>query len=122
MSKPAKKKYARNAKDFQPLAEGYGGCIASDRITVDDMPVGYFFRDKSQHPDDSGWMFVAGDESEDYMKDHDKHGIYDVNSIANYDPEIVPFLDAPVGCGFERQKKGFVQVQGKKWKPALKRA
>jgi hypothetical protein len=29
--------------------------------------------------------------------------VYDVNTIANYDPEIIPFLDAPVGSAFERE-------------------
>lgn len=30
-------------------------------------------------------------------------GIYDVNTIANYDPEVVPLLEAPVGSSFERK-------------------
>jgi hypothetical protein len=25
-----------------------------------------------------------------------------VNTIANYDPGIIPCLDAPIGCAFER--------------------
>ena len=29
--------------------------------------------------------------------------VYDVNTIANYDPEIVRLLDAPVGSAFERE-------------------
>src|SRR5262245_22095741 len=111
------KQYALKANQIKPLAEGYGGCISSDMITVEGLPVGYMFRDKSDHEDDSGWQFVSGKESEKYMNDPANHGIYDVNTIANDDPDIIPFLDAPVGCGFERQGKSgkFVQVEGKPW-------
>jgi len=34
------------------------------------------------------------------------HAIYDVNTIANYDPEIIPFLNAPIGSAFERDSDG----------------
>ena len=30
--------------------------------------------------------------------------IYDVNTIANYDPEIIPLLDAPIGAVFVRNE------------------
>ena len=37
------------------------------------------------------------------MDDAANLAIYDVNTIANYDPEIVPLLDAPIGSAFERE-------------------
>ncbi len=52
--------------------------------------------------EDSGWRFFAGDESEEYLADPANVEIYDVNTIANYDPEIVPFLDDPVPVELER--------------------
>jgi hypothetical protein len=33
-------------------------------------------------------------------------GVFDVNTIANYDPEIVGFLDAPAGSRFVRRPPG----------------
>ena len=36
------------------------------------------------------------------MDDADNHGAYDVNTIANYDREIIPFLNAPIGSTFAR--------------------
>lgn len=47
------------------------------------------------------------------MDDPDHHTIYDVNTIANYDPDIIPLLDAPVGSAFERKggKGLFVKVE-----------
>ena len=35
----------------------------------------------------------------------DNSGIYDVNTIANYDPEIIPFLDSPFDTAFERDPR-----------------
>lgn len=99
---PGRKRFRLSAEDIRPLAEGHGGCIATDRITVDGERVGYMYRDKPIRPEDSGWVFSAGSESQEYMDDPANSGVYDVNTIANYDPEIIPFLDAPVGSRFVR--------------------
>ena len=106
----------------KPLAEGFGGCIATDMVTVDALPVGYMYREEPHNEQDSGWVFTAGRESPEYMDDSDNHTIFDVNTIANHDPEIIPLLDAPPGCAFERQGRSgkFVQVEGDPWKPGTK--
>ena len=96
---------------IRDLVPGRGGCIASDRITVDGEPVGYMYRDEPAHDLDSGWRMVAGDESEEYMDEPSNHAVWDVNTIANYDPDIIPLLDAPIGAMFERSEEGpFVPV------------
>jgi len=104
--------FFRDTSDFISLAPNRGGCFASDRITVDGRKVGYMYREK---PDDqiwdNGWRFFAGDESDDYVNDPSNLGIYDVNTIANYDPEITQYLDAPFGSAFERRPNGFVAVE-----------
>ncbi|WP_430053639.1 immunity protein Imm33 domain-containing protein, partial [Priestia aryabhattai] len=35
-----------------------------------------------------------------------KHGVYLVNTICNYDPDIIPFLDAEPGTAYIRDEKG----------------
>ena len=47
------------------------------------------------------------------MDEADNHAIYDVNTVANYDPDIIPLLNAPVGSVFEREggTGGFVAVE-----------
>ncbi|MGA0601476.1 DUF2185 domain-containing protein [Caulobacter sp. KR2-114] len=102
------KAFRLRADQIRPLAPGRGGAIASDRIPVDGMPVGYMYRTAPSNPHDSGWAFLAGDEDEAYMEDATRHAIYDVNTIANYDPEIIPLLDAPIGSAFIRGPDGFV--------------
>lgn len=98
-----KKKFALAASDIKPLAEGRGSCIASDRITVEGQPVGFMYRDPPDNDIDSGWCFLSGDETQEYLDEPGNLGLYDVNTIANYDPAIVSHLDAPPFSAFERQ-------------------
>ena len=106
-----KKKFKLRASDIKPLANGHGGCIATDMITVDGMPVGFMCREEPNNPQDSGWCFTSGHESQEYMDDAKNHAIYDVNTIANYDPEIIPLLGAPIGSAYERDESGkFVEI------------
>ncbi|WMW79325.1 DUF2185 domain-containing protein [Undibacterium cyanobacteriorum] len=100
------KNFKLNAGQIKPLANGHGGCIATDMITVEGKSVGYMYREEPNNPQDSGWCFMSGYESQEYMDDPNNHAIYDVNTIANYDPEIIPFLNAPVGSAFERNSAG----------------
>lgn len=96
------KKFALTADQIKPLATGRGGCIAADKITVEGVPVGYMVREQTSRPQDSGWCFMAGDETQEYMDDPSHHGIYDVNTIANLSPDITPLLDAPPCSAFAR--------------------
>jgi hypothetical protein len=113
------KKFKVTREEIQPLAEGHGGCIASDMITVEGYPVRFMYREKydSRRPEDSGWRFLSGFEDDDYMNDANNHSIYDVNTIANYDPCIIPFLDFPPGIAFEKSegKTEFERVED--WLP-----
>ncbi len=61
------------------------------------------YREEPDDPRDSGWRFLAGDESDAYMDEPKHHAVYAINTIANYDPEIIPFLSAPEGSAFERE-------------------
>ncbi|WP_219623785.1 DUF2185 domain-containing protein, partial [Vibrio parahaemolyticus] len=100
------KNFKLSAENIRELASGYGGCIATDMITVVGKKVGYFYRVEPNYNLDSGWCFMSGDETQEYMDEPTNHEIYDVNTIANYDPDIIPFLDAPVGSAFERNSEG----------------
>lgn len=95
--------------EIAPVSLGRGGCTATDRITIDGAPVGWMYREAPVRKLDSGWRFFAGDEGEAYVADLQRHGVYDVNTIANYDPDILPFLDADVGSAFQRDSDGTFQ-------------
>jgi hypothetical protein len=98
--------------DMKPLVEGKGGCFATDMITVEGHKVGWMYREKPDFEHDSGWRFYSGKESAEDLDNPEYFGVYDVNTIANYDPAIIPFLDSPIGSAFERRGlfKKFVAV------------
>lgn len=103
MADPTKKPFWLRPDQIRPIATGYGGCIATDMITCGGRKVGFMYRKAMEHDMDSGWRFMSGYESEEYVNDADNHAVYDVNTIANYDSDIIPLLDAPVGSAFERE-------------------
>ncbi len=101
-----------SSADIRPLysAPGPAGCIASDRITVDGMQVGYLYRESpSSGFPDSGWRILAGDESEAYLDDPAHLRIYDLNTLCNYDPRILPLLDAPVGTAYVWEEEHWIR-------------
>jgi hypothetical protein len=107
------KKFKLAKEQIKPLVSDKGACIASDRITVDGRPVGLMYREAPSNDIDTGWVFLAGDESDEYMEESDNHAIYALNTIANYDPSIIPLLKSPVGSAFERLEAGgpFVVIE-----------
>lgn len=113
------KQFFINGREGEVLLENWessDGCIATDRITVDGLPVGYMYREKPEDGAwfggyDSGWRFTAGDESDEYMQTVENSGIYKLNTICQYDPDIVPLLHAPYGTAYIRDENGVFQEE-----------
>ena len=94
------------------VPNGPEGCFATNRITVDGKKVGYMYReepDSDSELPDSGWRFFAGDETEEYTDNPDNINIFSLNTICNYDSDIIPYLDAPYGSAFIRQGNKFIK-------------
>jgi hypothetical protein len=100
------KEYALQPHEIVVLAPDRGACYASDRITVDGCRVGYCYREAADFPTHSGWTFLSGDETQEYVDLPEHWGIYDVNTIANYDREILGLLDVEAPAAFERTSDG----------------
>lgn len=96
-------------KDLIPLM---GYCHASDMITVNGENVGFMYREIPADEDDSGWRFLSGTESQDYIDDPANSMIFEVNTIANYDSAIIPYLKKPAGTELEREQNSdsFVEI------------
>ena len=73
---------------------------------MDGRPVGFMYREPPDGPHDSGWRFLSGSESQEYLDRSENLAMYDVNTIANYDPDIVRYLDAPIGSAYGRDDRG----------------
>ena len=100
-----KEKSFKLSKDqIKKLIESIGACYASDHITVDGLLVGYMYRETPDFVEDSGWRFFSGSEDQEYVDNPDNLMIYEVNTIANYDPAIIPYLNMEIGTELERQR------------------
>ena len=99
-------KFLLRAVEIREIAPGLGACYASDHITVEGQKVGFMYREEPDNEVDSGWRFLSGNESQDYLDDSENLQMYDVNTIANYDQSIVAFLSAPFGSAFARTAAG----------------
>lgn len=109
---PKRKAFFLKPEDIKPLIESDLFCIATDRIMVDGCKVGYMMREQPQenNPQDSGWVFFEGTEDRDYLDDSSHMGVYSLNTLANYDKDIIPHLDAPVGIALFRGADGELYV------------
>lgn len=96
------KNFKIKADEFIELVPSMGGCFATDKITVDGLKVGYMYREEPEDQMDSGWRFFSGTEDQEYIDDPKNIMIYDVNTIANYDRAIIPYLDLPFGTELEK--------------------
>ena len=100
----SQKKFAISKKNIRPLVPAMGGSFATDRVMVEGKKIGYMYREVTNRPEDSGWRFFSGDEDQPYIDDLSHTGIYAVNTVANYDPDIIPYLNTPAPCAFEKLK------------------
>ena len=98
----SKKKYVISKENIRALVPAMGGCFATDRIMVVGKKINYMYREAPDRQDDSGWRFFAGDEDQAYINDPGHTGVYAVNTVANYDPDIIPYLNTPAPCAFEK--------------------
>lgn len=99
-------------EDLFETKDSHTGCFATDRIIVDGAEIRFMYREMPLDNQDSGWRFMAGDEDDEYMNDTSKSGIYHLNTLCNYEPSILKFLDEPYGSMFIRNKNGeFVKFE-----------
>jgi len=97
------KAFALSPDQMKPLVrDDMGACFATDMIMVEGLPVRLMYRTEPADEMDSGWQFLSGFEDAAYMADATNIGIYTVNQVANYDPSIIPYLETPPDCGFQK--------------------
>lgn len=79
------------------------GCIVSHKIIKEGWKVGYMTRyNPIDDIPDSGWAFFKGDEEPDYIDDPKNTSIISLNTVCNYDSDIIPYLHSPVGTSYIR--------------------
>ena len=98
-------KFKLRKEELKPLAIGFGACYATDMIMIEGKKINFMYRENSEFENDSGWRFFSGYESEEYINNPSNTKIYDVNTIANYEEDIISLLMSPYLTAFERNKK-----------------
>ena len=79
------------------------GCMVSDKITKEGFKVGYMYREQpSDGTPDSGWRFMAGNEDDEYMNNPNNYHIFAINTICNYDRDIIPYLKSKIESKYIR--------------------
>jgi hypothetical protein len=77
-------------------------CVATEVVTTRQKPVGYAYRTAPATPNDSGWRFLSGSESEKYMNQPTHYVTCVLAEFAIAHPDVSPLLDHPAGSAFER--------------------
>ncbi len=72
------------------------------------------YREQPLNETDSGWRFFTGNETQDYVDNHNNLSFYDVNTIVNYDISILPYLTSPIGTELSRLENSntFIVING----------
>lgn len=98
------KQFKIKPENLKQVVNDNRGCVATDKITVEGMKVGFMYREKPDEDieNDSGWRFFSGTEEQDYVDDYNNSEILTINTIANYDPAILPYLKSKYGSEWER--------------------
>lgn len=91
-------------EEIKHLTDIKGGCLASNKITVDGEKVGYAYREEpdANFPNDSGWRFLSGTEDDAYLENPNNFNVFELNTICNYDDVILPILESRIGSSFVR--------------------
>ena len=101
------KLFKKKDLELKELIAPMGYCFATDEITKNGKKIGYMYRDISNRLDngDSGWRFFSGEETDEYVNNPNNIKLFEVNTIANFDPDIIPFLTSDFGVAFGRNIK-----------------
>lgn len=103
--------YESEEREWVHLVRENRGCFITKKALEEDF-IGYMFRSEPdpEHPD-SGWRFMYGDEDEEYLKDSDNTEIVGLDTVCNLHPDILAYIHAAPGRGFEMSETGWIEEE-----------
>lgn len=80
-------------------------CIATQKVLYENTKIKYFYRQESLGElqngiYDTGWVFMAGDETDEYLENVENLHMVSLGAVLNKDDSFVHLLDEPVGSAF----------------------
>ena len=103
-------KFKLKKEEIKQLTKIKGSCIASNKITVEGEKIGYMYKEKPSNEVDTGWRFFSGNEDDDYTNNPDNFNVFDINTICNYDDEIIPYLNSEINTSYEKIGNEFKKI------------
>lgn len=107
VSDEEKKEFLEHRKFFEEMIErkkiiGQFAYV-SKKVIEEGCKIGFMERDEPVNENDSGWMFMAGDEDEEYTNDADNIKLLSVGYVwQNIDKAIWKYITEPVGSSLVR--------------------
>ena len=68
-------------------------------------------RENPTNENDSGWRFFSGNGSDEYTNNPDNFSMFQLNTLCNYDSDIIPYLEKQVGKSFLKENDGTYKEQ-----------
>lgn len=96
------KEFIIDPDNIKDVIKPMGYSIVTNLISQDGHQVGFMYREEQFDEEDSGWRFLSGTESEEYLDVPENSKAFSVNAIANHDPAIIPYLHNKPGTAWER--------------------
>lgn len=90
------------------------GCLVSDKITKEGYKIGYMYREQpDEGKPDSGWRFMAGNEDDEYINNPSNVHVFALNTVCNYDRDIIPYLKSKIGSVYIRVDSSKFEIDDK---------
>ena len=91
--------YRPAEREWAAVYPGNPGCFMTKAAF--EKGIGYMYREEgsADHPD-TGWRFFHGDESDEYVNNVDNIQICSINTVLNLRPDILAYVEAPVGSAY----------------------
>ena len=68
------------------------------------------YREKTDNETDSGWRFLVGNESQEYIDNPDNLLLYSIEDIIKLDDDIKSILNSEINTAFEKVDTEFKQI------------
>ena len=96
------KEFIIDPEVVKDIIKPMGYSIVSNMILQEGLPVGFMYREEPFDEEDSGWRFLSGTETEDYLDNESNSKAISVNAVANHDAAIIAYLKKPKNSSWER--------------------
>ena len=95
-----------NPDDIRDLVKIKGYSLVSNQILEEGLPIRFMYREEPLDEEDSGWRVLSGREDQEYLDDSDNSKFIGVNTMANMDQSIIPYLGKELGSELEKKDDG----------------